>query len=263
MKFVVKNLGPIDEAELELGDLTIIAGRNNTGKTYAAYTLYGFLKWWSEGSEVLAVLDELSRQSLFPNFSDNEGLVKTATDKGQVKWSTDRKTLNSQRKLIVQEVNRSFPKEGLARVFSASDEDFSDASVEVAIDNEFPEDAPGKYVNLFAGDRFTLTYTDNEICLSRSEALKTPFHVAGVSLVLQELYLSFLFPEFPTTALTSPPLVFPAERLSISLFYKELDATKSHVVEIAQENRRRDKRLPFSTIDKMTSRYALPIWAVR
>ena len=29
---------------MELGDLTIIAGRNNTGKTYLAYTLYGFLK---------------------------------------------------------------------------------------------------------------------------------------------------------------------------------------------------------------------------
>ena len=44
MKFVFKNLGPIHEAELELGDLTIIAGRNNTGKTYVAYTLYGFLQ---------------------------------------------------------------------------------------------------------------------------------------------------------------------------------------------------------------------------
>ena len=47
MKFIFKNLGPIHEAELELGDLTIIAGRNNTGKTYVAYTLYGFLKMWS------------------------------------------------------------------------------------------------------------------------------------------------------------------------------------------------------------------------
>ena len=32
MKFRFKNLGPIKEADLELGDLTIIAGRNNTGK---------------------------------------------------------------------------------------------------------------------------------------------------------------------------------------------------------------------------------------
>ena len=45
-KFHFKNIGPIKKAELELGDLTIIAGRNNTGKTYIVYTLYGFLKKW-------------------------------------------------------------------------------------------------------------------------------------------------------------------------------------------------------------------------
>ena len=41
-----KNIGPVKQAELELGDLTVIAGRNNTGKTYLVYTLYGFLKKW-------------------------------------------------------------------------------------------------------------------------------------------------------------------------------------------------------------------------
>ena len=45
-RFHFKKLGPIREAELELGDLTIIAGRNNTGKTYLAYALYGLLKLW-------------------------------------------------------------------------------------------------------------------------------------------------------------------------------------------------------------------------
>jgi AAA15 family ATPase/GTPase len=43
-RFQFRNLGPISEAELELGDLTIIAGRNNTGKTYLTYVLYEFLK---------------------------------------------------------------------------------------------------------------------------------------------------------------------------------------------------------------------------
>ncbi|MDM8517001.1 AAA family ATPase [Desulfobacterales bacterium HSG16] len=44
MKAVFKNIGPISKAEFDLKDLTIIAGANNTGKTYLAYTLYGFLK---------------------------------------------------------------------------------------------------------------------------------------------------------------------------------------------------------------------------
>ena len=31
--FTFANVGPITNAKLELGDLTVIAGRNNTGKT--------------------------------------------------------------------------------------------------------------------------------------------------------------------------------------------------------------------------------------
>ena len=42
MNFTFENLGPIDKATLELGDLTVIAGRNNTGKTYLAHTIYGY-----------------------------------------------------------------------------------------------------------------------------------------------------------------------------------------------------------------------------
>lgn len=44
MKFELKNLGPINEASIELADLTIICGQNNSGKTYLTYSLYSFLK---------------------------------------------------------------------------------------------------------------------------------------------------------------------------------------------------------------------------
>jgi AAA ATPase domain len=38
-------LGPLKQAEFELGDITIICGGNNTGKTYATYALFGFLSY--------------------------------------------------------------------------------------------------------------------------------------------------------------------------------------------------------------------------
>ena len=44
----LKNIGIIKQAEFSLGDLTIICGENNTGKTYTAYALYGFLNSWRE-----------------------------------------------------------------------------------------------------------------------------------------------------------------------------------------------------------------------
>ena len=46
MKIRVKNLGILKHAEFSLGDLTLICGKNNTGKTYADYALYGFLNSW-------------------------------------------------------------------------------------------------------------------------------------------------------------------------------------------------------------------------
>ena len=48
MKFKFENLGLLNEAELELSNLTIICGENNTGKTYATYAIYGFLRNWRQ-----------------------------------------------------------------------------------------------------------------------------------------------------------------------------------------------------------------------
>ncbi|MDR0705559.1 MAG: AAA family ATPase [Planctomycetaceae bacterium] len=46
MRVIIRNLGVLESAEYELGDLTVVCGKNNTGKTLAAYTLYGFLDYW-------------------------------------------------------------------------------------------------------------------------------------------------------------------------------------------------------------------------
>lgn len=47
MIVTLKNLGPLEHAEFELGNLTVVCGMNNTGKTYATYALYGFLEYWA------------------------------------------------------------------------------------------------------------------------------------------------------------------------------------------------------------------------
>ena len=46
LKIRLKNLGILKHAEFSLGDLTVICGENNTGKTYVAYALHGFLVSW-------------------------------------------------------------------------------------------------------------------------------------------------------------------------------------------------------------------------
>lgn len=52
MKVSLKNVGMLDEANFEVDDLTIICGENNTGKTYATYSLYGYLDYMRNIREV-------------------------------------------------------------------------------------------------------------------------------------------------------------------------------------------------------------------
>jgi hypothetical protein len=70
MKFTFKNLGVLDEATLELTDLTLICGENNTGKTYATYAVYGFFVSWREilreilAREILSAANSTNRFNL-------------------------------------------------------------------------------------------------------------------------------------------------------------------------------------------------------
>lgn len=71
MKITIKNLGGLKSAEYELGDLTVVCGKNNTGKTYAAYALYGFLDYWRNDYEFRvdsALIEEIQ--------NNEEGLIK-------------------------------------------------------------------------------------------------------------------------------------------------------------------------------------------
>lgn len=52
MKFHFENLGLLDQVDIELADLTLICGENNTGKTYATYAIYGFLRSWREHIQI-------------------------------------------------------------------------------------------------------------------------------------------------------------------------------------------------------------------
>lgn len=52
MKITLKNLGPLKDTSFELGGLTVLCGPNNSGKTYAAYALYGFLEYWANQSPI-------------------------------------------------------------------------------------------------------------------------------------------------------------------------------------------------------------------
>ena len=237
--FRFKNIGPVKEAEMELGDLTIIAGRNNTGKTYLAYTLYGFLKTWREWAA-----------SVLPDF---DHFVKTVIKTGKAKQPIDRESLNLERKAMIQRLTKDFSEKVLSDVFSSSNATFEDASLEIVLNDEFPlEEQPHKEGN------FLITYDGSNIVIEQEGFLKndTSFSTLSRTMsIIHKLYLSFLSPNFPH------PFILSAERFGISLFYKELDFTKNQLVDLLQKmgDHGEERIDPFFLLDESAARYALPI----
>lgn len=67
MRFILKNFGCINDAELDIGKITVVGGHNSTGKSSAAKLLFSFLKANSSKRRELAIetITREIRQLLF------------------------------------------------------------------------------------------------------------------------------------------------------------------------------------------------------
>ena len=115
MKVSVKNLGILKQADFELGELTLVCGDNNTGKTYATYALFGFLLNWRK---LLAV--EVSRS-----------IVETLLKDGVVRIGVPpfAKTVDA----VLRRGCKKYA-DDLPRVFAAKPDRFKSAEFRVALD---------------------------------------------------------------------------------------------------------------------------------
>ena len=238
-KFHFKNIGPVKEAELELGDLTIIAGRNNTGKTYLVYTLYGFLK--ELDTELWSM--EQARE-----------VAKEIAETGRFKRTVDQETLNQERKEIILDLTLFFSLD-LYEVFKFSYDAFEEASIEVKLPDEFPKDI--QLEGPLRTDGLLSIQYDGANIIMTSKNVKKQRHYAYIR-DFPLLYRQFLFPELPYD-----PFIFSSERFGISLFYKDLDFAKNQLVDLLQkmdEKKGKEReRLSPPSLSRATSRYALPI----
>ena len=255
--FTFKNIGPVANAELELGDLTIVAGRNNTGKTYLVYTLYGFLQMWHSWPGAAAPYagdrsrapSERGRRRVF------DELVAQIASRGRATVPVDRDTLATERKTVLRDLTRAFSREALAAVFSSAPDAFPGASLGVELDWTLPDLTPQVEVRIGRGETLAMRYDGGAISVAgKHRSAADPEEVAAY---VSSLYLRLLFPDLPLN-----PFVLCAERFGISLFYKELDFTKNQLVDLLQKlgDRKENARyLPYVLIDQTVSRYALPI----
>ena len=256
MRIHFENIGPVGTADLTLGNLTIIVGRNNTGKTYLTYALYGFLRSWTgwpyaESFFLGPEYATLRRQgaSTLPTI---QRLTRSILNDGRALHQLDYDHLLACRHRILRELSNHFSADLLPTVFSSSSDDFGDARIAVELLDPIP-DRTVIGVEVTRNRRLSLDYRASAITCEWKGNTSPPRDLSDM--VARGLFM-LLCSGF------HEPFLLSAERFGISLFHRELDLAKSKVIDYLQKMGTEDeatRKSPFVVIDKSTSRYAVPI----
>ena len=249
MKMVFKNIGPVRKARMEVKDLTIIAGANNTGKTYLAYTLYGFLKMAKDPLLLRPAYDALP--------FDLGQAERTLVDTGHAEFAVE--DFASVAEKIVRRVYQ-MSGDLIADIFSAPSEDFATAEFSLSPEEFSGERVENKVVFPASGGKpkghVKVVYDKGVLSLD-SNRLESPAHEQLVRYALNAAIAGLCVSELPD------PFILSSERFGISLFYKELDFTKNRLLETIQKLKDRGtlKNVDpiFMLMDQASSRYAQPI----
>lgn len=247
MRFRFERLGPMDNAELELGNLTVIAGRNNTGKTYIVYTIYGLLKHFqripwrhmNRHSDYVGWIESLARS------------VQSLEQVAECEISLER--ITKHRRELLLDYSDMFSRFLLAEVFSSRRGDFNGTLVSLQLSDFKLGAGSSEQVNSNSPHRMLFQYDGQSLRFTRDISPKRRSNAR----YLIDHYRHFLVPELPTRI-----SIISAERFGISLFYKELDFTKNQLVEMLQKLRDEDYSsddILYLVAERVSSRYALPI----
>ena len=217
MKIAFENLGPMKKAELEIGDLTIICGNNNTGKTYATHAANGLLDFLrNEAGNLVSIptIDKLLEDGKLTTKLDNY-------------W----KTLQSRKINIANQYSRV-----LGRVFSSSENLFADTRVYFDLDVStlsgssqtrfgFGRENGSELQVMVSGEKNLL-----EMILTSKQDFRrhgTPPHHIGIRRLINDCLREALFAEA-----IPRPFLSSAERTGAAIFQRELDFTKNRLVDL-------------------------------
>lgn len=241
MKTIIKNLGVLKEAEFELGDLTLICGCNNTGKTYATYALFGFLLNWQRYMRV--------------EVSDQE--IRDLVNGGVARIDIARHAKKAKR--ILSQGCRRYTQQ-LPRIFASNSKHFKETQfqVELQLDMKsilFPPFE--RKIRSKKSELFSLSKPEGSSYLVASlsadtEKIELPTEMIKevISDIVNEIIFGRYFPD---------PFIASAERTGVAIFSKELDFARNRLLE---EMGRADKDIdPMELLFKSYNDYALPVRA--
>ena len=239
LKVSLKNLGVLERADFTLGDLTIICGKNNTGKTYATYALYSFLENW--------------RQHIQIRISDSE--ISTLRKDGAVHID-----LTKHVKAVKQTLAEACEgyTDQLDQVFAATEGRFGESEFHVQIDTpsileqEFEHEVGiGEDQSLF----FSKSKGSEELIVTlvvkgegQSRIGNDYAQIIATRFILSDIVFSDSFPS---------PFISSAERTGVATFRKELNFARNRLLE---EMARAEKNVdPRDLLFKAYQSYPQPI----
>ncbi len=235
MKIKLKNLGALKQAEFEIGDLTIICGKNNTGKTYTTYALFGFL--------------ELKNNFLQIDVDDNN--IQELLNNGSV--SIDLKQYTNKINETLHKACKEYSQQ-LASVFATKQSLFQSAEFDIEITKkpslkkEFKQTIGSKKGNIFS-----LIKEENQqnLIISLLSEDKTTFSHHIIKDIIKNFIIEILFNDLlPNVFIAS------AERTGAAIFKDELDFARSRLLKEMHKNKEID---PLQLLLNNSHDYALPV----
>lgn len=259
MKFAFNNIGPITRAEMELGDFTIISGRNNTGKTRIVYALYGFMKAFTS---LVAMKAESFCESHFQkvaSLSTGDIIEKLRTER-RVEWQVDESLLIEEQGRLIQEVTREFSDLRISQVFNTSQSEFENASLEAEFRRELPV---GGHLSLNIKKDLDLSISYDRSTFSVRLLGTAPLSDDIIEPIMEDLLerlCTFFLLQEPFER-QYRPFILSSARHSIPLFLNELDYVRSQVMRAVQQKEDGQNGESERSSDPLRnlSRYALAI----
>lgn len=238
MKMSVENLGYIAKGEMELGDLTVIVGKNNTGKTYLSYALIYFLATFH--SNIVIDESELDKENqLVINF---DFLAKKIS-------------------AVSKECSRA-----IYKAFACEKERFKNTKLDFSLDvNDMLSFMKNKVKQTYHDVPIKDLASIEVIGYIKNEEIVLKCSISNaerdtISFFNQKKFQAMMLSESLGNLLKDYIEVFPvsSERTGIALFYKELDYTKNMILDLLKEKDFSRKKY-MDVVNQSVARYAFPI----
>ena len=241
MKVILENLGVLKKAEFELGDLTLICGHNNTGKTYATYALFGFLQNWRR-----FISTEVSNEK-----------IRELVDDGTTQIDITKHAKKAENILSkgCQRYTQMLP-----RIFASDSKHFENARFRVEVEPDLGSIlslAIEQNIRSGKSELLSLGKPEGESHLVVSlsaDTEKIEFPKEIIKDIISESINEIIFAQyFPN------PFIASAERTGVAIFSKELDFARNRLLEeMAQADKDID---PMKLLLKSYNDYAWPVRA--